>query len=235
MVTCKPHLTRRNSMHKLITLLVALLMIAANALAAVNVNTANEAELQMLTGIGPAKAKAIIDYRTKNGAFKSVDDLTKVPGIGPAVLGKMKNDVTLSGLTTAKTPAQAAAPVNEPAKPSPAVSPTPAPAPTATAATPTPTSVTKAPAAPATLPVPAGKAEPGKATPTASPTATPTTAAPAKAVTASQADPAAAAATSAKGGPTKAETSVSKDDAKKAGKKEKKDAAKNAEAGTPKK
>ena len=97
-------------MHKLITLLVALLMIAANALAAVNVNTANEAELQMLTGIGPAKAKAIIDYRTKNGAFKSVDDLTKVPGIGPAVLGKMKNDVTLSGLTTAKTPAQAAAP-----------------------------------------------------------------------------------------------------------------------------
>jgi hypothetical protein len=43
------------------------------------------------------------------------------------------------------------------------------------------------------------------------------------------------AATTAKGGPTKAETSVSKDDAKKAGKKEKKDAAKNAEAGTPKK
>jgi len=57
-------------MHKLIALLVGLLMIAVNAFAAVNVNTANEKELQMLTGIGPAKAKAIIDYRTKNGEFQ---------------------------------------------------------------------------------------------------------------------------------------------------------------------
>ncbi|HNJ73930.1 MAG TPA: helix-hairpin-helix domain-containing protein, partial [Pseudomonadales bacterium] len=88
-------------MHKLLTLLVALLITAANAFAVVNVNTANKDELQMLTGIGPAKAQAIIDYRTKNGSFKSVDELTKVPGIGPAVLGKMKNDVTLTGATTA--------------------------------------------------------------------------------------------------------------------------------------
>jgi len=81
-------------MHKLLALLVGLFMIAVNAFAAVNVNTANESELQALTGIGPAKAKAIIEYRTKNGAFKTVDDLLKVPGIGPAVLGKMKADVT---------------------------------------------------------------------------------------------------------------------------------------------
>ena len=97
-------------MHKLITLLLALLMVAVNAFAAVNVNTANEEELQMLSGIVPAKAKAIVDYRTKNGAFKSVDDLTKVPGIGPAVLGKMKSDVTLTGATTPKAAAPAAAP-----------------------------------------------------------------------------------------------------------------------------
>jgi competence protein ComEA len=95
-------------MHKLITLLLALLMVAVNAFAAVNVNTASEKELQMLTGIGPAKAKAIIDYRTKNGDFKAVDDLTKVPGIGPAVLGKIKSDVTLTGPTTSKTTAQTA-------------------------------------------------------------------------------------------------------------------------------
>ena len=49
-------------MHKLITLLLALLMVAVNAFAAVNVNTANEEELQMLTGIGPAKAKACLLY-----------------------------------------------------------------------------------------------------------------------------------------------------------------------------
>ena len=118
-------------MHKLITLLLALLMVAVNAFAAVNVNTASEKELQMLTGIGPAKAKAIIDYRTKNGDFKAVDDLTKVPGIGPAVLGKIKSDVTLTGPTTSKTTAQTgttatkpvAAPASEAAKPASATGP----------------------------------------------------------------------------------------------------------------
>jgi competence protein ComEA len=87
-------------MHKLITLLVALLMVSLNAFAAVNVNTASEAELQTLAGIGPAKAKAIIDYRDKNGAFKAVDDLTKVPGIGAGVLSKIRSEVTLTGSTT---------------------------------------------------------------------------------------------------------------------------------------
>lgn len=57
-------------MHKLITLLVALLMIAVNAFAAVNVNTANKDELQTLTGIGPAKAQAIIDYRTNRSSSR---------------------------------------------------------------------------------------------------------------------------------------------------------------------
>ena len=47
-------------MHKLIALLAGLLMIALNSFAAVNVNTANEKELQMLTGIGPAKALSLI-------------------------------------------------------------------------------------------------------------------------------------------------------------------------------
>ncbi|HRE19405.1 MAG TPA: helix-hairpin-helix domain-containing protein, partial [Rhodocyclaceae bacterium] len=110
-------------MHKLLALLVGLFMLAVNAFAAVNVNTANESELQALTGIGPAKAKAIIEYRTKNGAFKTADDLLKVPGIGPAVLGKMKADVTLTGPTTTKTAAtpaaEAAKPGSSPAAPNP--------------------------------------------------------------------------------------------------------------------
>lgn len=160
-------------MHKLFTLLVALLMIATNAFAVVNVNTANKDELQMLTGIGPAKAQAIIDYRTKNGDFKTVDDLTKVPGIGPAVLGKMKNDVILTGSTTAKpaTAATQAATKAEPAKiVPPAGAAAPASAPTAASKTPATAGaaaaakpVTTTPAAAAGAPAPA----------TAKPAATP--------------------------------------------------------------
>ena len=50
----------------------------AFSLAAVNVNTASPAELEALPGIGPAKAKAIVEYRQKNGAFKSVEELNKL-------------------------------------------------------------------------------------------------------------------------------------------------------------
>ena len=63
----------------------------AFSLAAVNVNTASSAELEALPGIGPAKAKAIVEYRQKNGAFKSVEELKNVKGIGDAVLNKLKD------------------------------------------------------------------------------------------------------------------------------------------------
>ena len=46
--------------------------------AKVNINSADEAELMSVKGIGKAKAKAIVEYRQKNGPFKSVDDLTKI-------------------------------------------------------------------------------------------------------------------------------------------------------------
>lgn len=57
----------------------------------VNINTANAAQLTQLPGVGPAIAQKIIDYRTANGPFSSIDDLTKVPGIGAAKLAQIKS------------------------------------------------------------------------------------------------------------------------------------------------
>lgn len=67
------------------------------ALAAVNINTATKEQLDGLKGIGPVKAQAIVDYRTKNGPFKTVDDLEKVPGIGPATMKEIRNDISVTG------------------------------------------------------------------------------------------------------------------------------------------
>lgn len=58
--------------------------------AKVNVNTADVATLQQLSGIGDVKAKAIIDYRNKVGKFKSAEDLINVSGIGEATIEKIK-------------------------------------------------------------------------------------------------------------------------------------------------
>ncbi|MDP1794544.1 MAG: helix-hairpin-helix domain-containing protein [Acidimicrobiales bacterium] len=62
----------------------------ADAGGIVNLNEASESELETLPGVGPATAKAIVDYRTQNGRFRSVDDLLNVRGIGPAKLEQIK-------------------------------------------------------------------------------------------------------------------------------------------------
>jgi|GEM_PF-1959809 comEA protein len=57
----------------------------------VNINTATEQELtHKLDGIGPAKAKAIVVYRTKYGAFKSFEELCKVDGVSRVTLARLK-------------------------------------------------------------------------------------------------------------------------------------------------
>lgn len=57
---------------------------------AVNFNTATQAELQSVPGIGQVKAQSIIDERTSNGPFTSCDDLQRVNGIGPATVKKLR-------------------------------------------------------------------------------------------------------------------------------------------------
>jgi comEA protein len=68
----------------------------------VNLNTATEAELQLLPGVGPAKAAAVLAYRKKYGAFKKVEDLGKVKGFSYKTLKKLKPYLALSGTTTYK-------------------------------------------------------------------------------------------------------------------------------------
>ena len=59
-----------------------------------NINRAGVEELSSLPGIGKAKAKAIVDYRTNNGSFASLEDLLSVKGIGAKVLEKIKDLIT---------------------------------------------------------------------------------------------------------------------------------------------
>ncbi|HVW64164.1 MAG TPA: helix-hairpin-helix domain-containing protein [Nitrosospira sp.] len=88
-------------MKKLILLLVMLFTVMGGAYAAVNINTATQAELEALEGIGPAKARAIIDYRKKKGPFKTSGDLEKVKGIGPATMKRLRPEITVGELPKA--------------------------------------------------------------------------------------------------------------------------------------
>lgn len=59
----------------------------------ININTADQTMLESLPGIGPTKAKAIVDFRQKNGSFKRIEDLLKVPGIGPKTLDGIRDQI----------------------------------------------------------------------------------------------------------------------------------------------
>ncbi|MFP4333646.1 MAG: ComEA family DNA-binding protein [Campylobacterales bacterium] len=63
--------------------------------AMVNINTASKDELKDLKGIGEVKAGKIVEYREENGDFKSIDDLTKVKGIGIGTLKNIKDEITV--------------------------------------------------------------------------------------------------------------------------------------------
>ena len=61
----------------------------------ISINKATIEELTTLSGIGESKAKAIIEYRNKNGEFKSIDDIKNVSGIGDSLFEKIKNSITI--------------------------------------------------------------------------------------------------------------------------------------------
>ncbi len=89
-------------MKKLLLVLLAFFAFSGMAMAAVNLNTASKAELEAVKGIGPKKADAIIEYRTKNGSFKTVDDLKSVKGFGDKSVAKMRSELTVDGAAPAK-------------------------------------------------------------------------------------------------------------------------------------
>lgn len=61
----------------------------------ININTATKEELDSLPGIGPTIAQRIIDYRTENGNFSTIDDIKNVSGIGPATFDEIKDLITV--------------------------------------------------------------------------------------------------------------------------------------------
>ena len=74
----------------------------------VNLNQADEPTLELLPGIGPAKARAIVELRGRR-PFKKVEDLTRVKGIGRKTFARLKPFLTVTGASTLVEEAEAAA------------------------------------------------------------------------------------------------------------------------------
>ena len=84
-------------MKKLLMIIFSSLIFTGTATAVVNINTATQEELQTLPGITATKAEAIINYRSKAGAFRRVEDVKNIEGIDPTKMDMMKfyNNVKL--------------------------------------------------------------------------------------------------------------------------------------------
>jgi len=66
-----------------------------NAGATININSADESQLRKIQGVGPNTAKKIIEYREKNGGFKTIEDLKKIGGFGAKKLEKIKGSISV--------------------------------------------------------------------------------------------------------------------------------------------
>lgn len=96
----------------IVTLSFTFLVVGGIAHAAlININTASHEELTALTGIGDVKAQAIIDYRSTNGSFQTIEEIQNVSGIGTATFESIKNSITVGTQDT--SPENGDAPTNE--------------------------------------------------------------------------------------------------------------------------
>ena len=102
-------------MKAILTVLLALFL-TSPVWASININTASEAELQTLSGIGPSKAKAIVEYRKQNGSFKTTADIKNVKGIGNGIFGKISPEISVTGTSTKPTPKPATPITTKPAE-----------------------------------------------------------------------------------------------------------------------
>lgn len=82
-------------MKKIFLILVVFFGFNLSVLAGVDINTASQADLESVKGLGPVKAKAIIEYRNKHGMFKSVEELANVKGIGAGILKRLGDQVSV--------------------------------------------------------------------------------------------------------------------------------------------
>ena len=82
----------------IVALLLAFSLSSFAAFAAdkININTASADELQLLNGVGPSTANAIVEYREQNGAFANVEDLANIKGIGEKKVANIAENVTVS-------------------------------------------------------------------------------------------------------------------------------------------
>ena len=108
-------------MLKLIRSFVAasfLVVFSLSHAAQIDINSADAATLaQSLNGIGASKAQAIVDYRTANGLFGSVDDLVNVQGIGIKTLDRIREFLTVTPDSAATVVSPAAEVTEQPAVP----------------------------------------------------------------------------------------------------------------------
>ena len=164
---------------RLLLTLACWLVMTGTALAQLNINTASPEQLDGLKGIGPTKAQAIVDYRRQHGAFKSIDELQNVPGIGPATLKDIRKDVTVGGAlhpAAVPPPKTLEKPAGMPAPAAPGANPVTRPAAPAKPAMPR---LTEKETAPAVTPAKASAAAPAQPAHPASPGGSPHPASPA--------------------------------------------------------